>query len=325
MKILFISSGNKKGEISTIVYNQGESIRNENVEIDYYTINNRGLFGYIIHIFKLKRYLLGKSYNLLHSHYGLSGVVAILAKKSKQQLIVSLMGSDLYGNVNSTGNTTLKGKLLSKLNVISTSYANHIIVKSKSLAQIIPNKNVSIIPNGIDLDKYYDINKEEAQKMLGWDMTINHILFLADPDRPEKNYQFVNKLRNHFPLHDLEFHVLRDIPPNQVIYHYNAADVCLLVSYYEGSPNVIKEAMACNCPIISTDVGDVKELFDGIFGYYITTLNVWDLNEKISEALKYASIYKKTEGRNRIIELGLDDHNIAKNLLCVYERILNNG
>jgi len=99
----------------------------------------------------------------------------------------------------------------------------------------------------------------------------------------------------------------------------NAADLLLSTSLWEGSPNIIKEAMACNCPIVSTDVGDVKWLLDGVEGCFITTNDPNDIANKIRKAL---DIKGKTKGREKLISLGLDSKNIAKKIVSVYEEVM---
>jgi glycosyltransferase involved in cell wall biosynthesis len=89
-----------------------------------------------------------------------------------------------------------------------------------------------------------------------------------------------------------------------------------LTSIYEGSPNVIKEAMACNCPVVSTDVGDARSLLDNIEGSYISPDNSTDLANIIRKVLKQEG---HSDGRKRIFELGLDSDTIFEVLIKVYE------
>ena len=105
--------------------------------------------------------------------------------------------------------------------------------------------------------------------------------------------------------------------------YYNSADLLLLTSFHEGSPNVIKEAMACNCPIVSTDVGDVKRLFGEYTRcLYIHSFDPIDVAEKIKQASSSAKKHGQTNGRERIIELGLDSNTIAEKIIEVYNEVL---
>jgi teichuronic acid biosynthesis glycosyltransferase TuaC len=118
---------------------------------------------------------------------------------------------------------------------------------------------------------------------------------------------------------DIRLHSLKHVPHKEVVYYYNATDVCLLTSYHEGSPNVIKEAMACNRPIVTTNVGDVKWLFGDTGGCYVTGFQPEDVAEKITRALEFK---QKTNGHARILELGLDTAKIAERISGLYLEIL---
>jgi glycosyltransferase involved in cell wall biosynthesis len=103
----------------------------------------------------------------------------------------------------------------------------------------------------------------------------------------------------------------------------NASDVLILSSLHEGSPNVIKEAMACNCPIVTTNVGDVKWVLDNTDGCYISSFDPKEYVEKIKLALEFSEKNGRTKGRDRIIELGLDSVTIAKKIINVYQKVLS--
>lgn len=103
----------------------------------------------------------------------------------------------------------------------------------------------------------------------------------------------------------------------------NSSDFLLLTSFREGSPQVIKEAMACNCPIVSTDVGDIKWVIGNTEGCYLTTFDPKVVAEKLKMAIEFAQTKGRTNGRDRIIQLGLDAESVAKKVLEVYQKVLN--
>jgi len=87
----------------------------------------------------------------------------------------------------------------------------------------------------------------------------------------------------------------------------------------EGSPNVVKEAMACDLPIVSTAVGDVAELVGGVPGCYISESRPEDIAANLALALRFG---RRTRGRERLLRLGLDSHTIARRILAIYEEML---
>jgi len=98
----------------------------------------------------------------------------------------------------------------------------------------------------------------------------------------------------------------------------NAVDVLLLTSFTEGSPQIVKEAMACNCPIVSVEVGDVREVINNTKGCIITTYELKEVAEKLQQAISFAA---RTDGRSCIQEMGLDINTVAENILKVYEKV----
>lgn len=309
MKVLFISSGNSSLGISPIVKRQGESLIHQGIKVTFFKIKGRGIKGYLANIAPLKKLIKEFEPDIIHAHYSFSGMLASMAKT--KPIIVSLMGSD----VSSSG--TLKIVIQFFINFIW----NRTIVKSEVMKQRLRLNRVSIIPNGVNLDLFNSVNKNLSRKKLGWLDSSRYILFAANPKRPEKNFELANEaiqLLNQ----NIKLHTLNDVPPNEVPQWMNASDVVLLSSYREGSPNVIKEAMACNRPIVATNVGDIKWLLGNVPGHYLSSFDASDLAQKIQQALHFSEQNYQTKGRKRIMELGLDDESVAKRLIITYHETL---
>ena len=102
--------------------------------------------------------------------------------------------------------------------------------------------------------------------------------------------------------------------------YLNAASLLLLTSKWEGSPNIVKEAMACNIPVVSTKVGDIEYLFENTQGYYYTDSDADKLAEKINYVLNNDI---KPNGRQRIIDLKLDSESVANKLIQLYQEVLS--
>ncbi len=117
------------------------------------------------------------------------------------------------------------------------------------------------------------------------------------------------------------FKVEHSVSHSEIIRTIQNTDILLVTSRWEGSPNIVKEAMACNCPVVSTDVGDVRWLFGDEPGYFITSFEPDDVAEKLLLALKYSEVYGRTNGRQRIINLELDSNSIAKKIISLYQNV----
>ena len=309
MKILFVSSGNAKEGISPIIKNQGQSLIKQGFEVDFFTINGKGLLSYIQHIFILRDHIKGKNYDIIHAHYSFCSYVASFS--GARPLVVSLMGSDVIARQYPRIVMVFFYKL----------FWCQTIVKSLEMYQNLGLKKIEIIPNGVDTGIFETLDKINCQDKLGWDKEKTHILFASDPARPEKNFilfqRAIDLIVNDY---EIVLHFLKDIPQNDIPGYINASDVLVLTSLHEGSPNTIKEAMACNCPIVCTNVGDVKWIIGKTDGCYITSFEPENIAEKIKTAIAFGH---RTNGRDRIIELGLDSKTVAGKIIEVYKRVLS--
>ena len=157
----------------------------------------------------------------------------------------------------------------------------------------------------------------------GWVKDKKHILFAANPNRYEKNFELAQKAYDLIKNDNIDLHYLDNVNNEDIPIYYSAANIILLTSLWEGSPNVIKEAMTCNKPIVSTDVGDVKWLLGDEPGHFISNFKPEDISVKIKQALEFSKNYEKTKGRHRIVELGLDTETIAKKIIEVYTKAIS--
>ncbi|MGM0540542.1 MAG: glycosyltransferase family 4 protein [Thermodesulfobacteriota bacterium] len=310
LKALFVSSGNSKNGISPIVKNQGESLREAGVDVEYYPVHGKGLNGYLKNVLPLKRHNQKNTYDIIHAHYSLSALVATLA--GCRPMVVSLMGSDI------------RLGLLYQQAVKFSSYVRWkaLIVKSLDMKDNVRIQSARIIPNGINVELFKPLSRDASLNRLGWDKNKTHILFAANPAREVKNY---NLLERAWKLldnsHQVKIHVLENVPHQDIPIHMSASDLVVLTSLWEGSPNVVKEAMACNCPVVATDVGDISWLFGNEPGHFLCGFDPENVAHKLSLALEFADKHGRTRGRERILELGLDSESVAKRIVEVYEEV----
>jgi teichuronic acid biosynthesis glycosyltransferase TuaC len=311
MRILFISSGNK-GEISPITKNQGDSLMtfDSTIKIEYALIRGRGIWGYLKNTKSIRRVVKQFKPDLIHAHYSFSGILAVLAFV-KKPIITSLMGSDIR-----------LGKLHTQIiRFMAKFFWNKTIVKSEDMKKKINISDAYIIPNGVNTNIFSPISKNEAREKLNWPLNEKIILFAADSNRKEKNWKLAEEALKLMKL-EAEAKFLNNISFNEVVYYYNAADVILLTSLWEGSPNVIKEAMACNKPIVCTNVGDVKWLFSNTDGNYVTEFDHQDVSTKLTIAIDFSQNITYTQGRKRLFELGLDSESVAQRIIDLYYEII---
>jgi len=304
MKILIVCSGNA-GYISPFILEQAESLQKKGVTIDYFLIIGKGVFGYLKNYPALIKKIKLFQPDLIHAHYGFSGMLAVLQKKIP--VVTTFHGSD----INESGTNFFISKIVEKKSIYNIFVNKSLVVKIKS------KNKFEILSCGIDLDKIFPLNKEESRKKLGFDLSKKLILFSSSFDNKVKNYPLAKKAVDL--LKEINFIEMKGYSREEVNLLMNACDVLLVTSKNESGPLVVKEAMVCGCPIVTTDVGDVKTVIGNTQGCYITTYDPFDIAEKLKMALAFN---KKTNGKNRIIELKLDINIIADNIISIYNKIL---
>lgn len=303
-----MSSGNSRYGVVPFIKSQGESLKDIGLHLEYYLVIGKGIKGYLKNIKPLRNKIKSGKYDVIHSHYGLIGLISLLTF-TKNKKILSIMGSDISGIFDKNGKRKFKSYFEVFLTQIALVFSDHNIVKSKNLFKtILFKRKVSIVPNGVNFLKFKP-NSNEFVK--------NKILWLADPKKTVKNFKLLKKAIQFLPR-NVELICPFPIEHNEFPKYLNNSSVFVLTSFNEGSPNVIKESMACNIPIVSTDVGDVKNIIGNTEGCFISSFDPEDLANQITKALKFG---KRTEGRNNISHL--NSINIANKLKSIYLKTLN--
>jgi teichuronic acid biosynthesis glycosyltransferase TuaC len=323
MKVLIVCSGNTPNAEQfdlkihqVFIYEQVEMLKLLGIEFDYFFIHGKGLLGYIKNYPALIKKLKHFKPDLIHAHYGFSGLLACLQRKVK--VITTYHGSDI-NPFDKIGHSIVK-----RINIftyLSLRFSYHNIFASVELLQITNQpKKSSVISCGVDLENFYEMNKEECRLKFQFIPNKNYILFSSSFNNPIKNYDLAKEVIDM--LNDSVLIELKGYSRKEVALLMNACDVLLVTSKNESGPLVVKEAMACNCPIVSTDVGDVREIMENINGCYITNFDPIVIVEKLNLALSFSREIGHTTGRKRIIEMRLENAIVAKKVLNVYEKAI---
>lgn len=301
MRVLIVANHNK-GYFAPFIIEQVDALKGLGVEFDYFGIHGKGISGYLSNLTPLKKKIHEYQPDLIHAHYGLSGFLANLQRGVP--VITTYHGSDIHS----------KGMNI-KISKTTAYFSAYNIFVSKWLMDLSGFKGVEkcVIPCGVDTVTFYPMERETARKSLGWDVCGKYILFAGAFDNEIKNSVLAKAAVALVP--DARLIELRGYERSQVNILMNAANCLLMTSHREGSPVVIKEALACGTPIVSVDVGDVNRLVENIDGCYITSYNAKEISESLLKAL---SFHGKTTGRNCIIEKGLSNEEIAKQILEKY-------
>lgn len=305
MKVLLICSKNS-GKVVPFISEQADSLSSMGVSIDWFFIEQKGIIGYLRMIPKFLKKNKSSQPDVIHAHYGLCGLVANMQRKTP--VVTTYPGSDI--NTSYVRFFSILSMWLSRKNIFMgdrqlkkvEKWGNH-------------EKNL-IIPYGIDLGSFYAKSKEEARKILGFTNEQKIALFAGRFSREVKNaplaFSAVNLIKG-LELHELTGNYSRE----EMCTLMNAVDVSLMTSFSEGSPQFIKETLACGCPVVSVDVGDVKDVIAGVENCYIAERNPEDIAAKLEKVL---AKNERVEGSHIVDKYDLKK--IANELLAIYISVL---
>ncbi|MBF8964690.1 glycosyltransferase [Pontibacter sp. FD36] len=315
MKVLFVSSGNSKAfDIAPFIKVQGESLREKQIDIEYFKITGKGFSGYLSNVKLLKEQLKSNEFDVIHAHFTLSAWVVVLAMP-RVPVVLSLMGDDARGRVRKLVKNRVYINFFTFSTLLIQPFVKKIISKSPNLEKFVWQKKKSyLLPNGVDVQKFCP-TEQDFREELGLIKDKKYVLFLGNTQDPTKNFQLLNATREKLALHGIEIVSPYPIPHQQVFKYLNSVDVLVMCSLDEGSPNVVKEGMACNCKGVFTDVGDVRYLVNNTPGYAITDFDADDLTQKILEVMEMDTC----KGRQRLLDLKLDLPTVADKLKRIYQ------
>lgn len=302
MKILIVASHNK-GYYAPFINEQAAALKRRGCEIEFYGVTGKGIKGYLAALPELKKSIRSFKPDIIHAHYGLSGLLANMQRKVP--VVTTYHGSDI--NEKSVLPFSHIAMRLSRFNIF---------VSQRTLEIAKPKKNYVLLPCGVDLNELQLTTKSEARKRLGLTEGGKYVLFAGAFGNAVKNYPLAKSAMGLLPKAELI--ELEGYTREQVTLLMCAADAILMTSHTEGSPQVIKEAMACGCPVVSVDVGDVKELCGDIPGCFVCDRSA----KALADCLTAVFGYERTEGRARIIERGLTNELISEKLLKIYRSVI---
>ena len=341
MKILVIAS-DKGGHFVPFIEEQIAALEACGVLIIRYGVTGKGIIGYLRELSALRRVIRAERPDIIHAHYGLCGLLANLQRMAP--VVTTYHGSDI--NVPSILRISKIAMRLSAHNIFVSARSMAIAFRLSPFAFRL-KKRSTLLPCGVNLPKPWS----ELQTQWVDQLTLNqwaleklqadarNVLFAGAFDNAVKdpelafatiqasntaigNGQWAMESNSQSPIANrpIKLIELKGYNRNQVNALMYNCEALLMTSKSEGSPQVIKEAMACGCPIVSVDVGDVAERVSGVEGCYVVhTREPNDIAEALQKALAFEG---KTNGRDRILEMGLSNEQVAQRLIAIYEGIV---
>ncbi len=290
---------------------QIESLNKLGAENEVFFINSReeGKGAYLRSLWKLRRLLKQNSYDIIHCHHSFSGVIFLLSGRWFHTRRLLSYQSDPRNE---------GGRLLFRILHI---FFDRIILKSKPKGDKL--KRIVYLPNGVNTSFFVPMDKNQCRDKLGLDRSKRYILFMDSYNRRpckriDRYSRTLSILRLKYQYNDLEPLVLTNTARNLIPAYINASDLHLLTSDFEGSPNSIKECMACNIPVVSTPVGNVSDMLSDVDGSHVAkSFSPYELAELANRSLNAINI----NSRDTLAAKGLDIDAVALRLLDLYKVI----
>ena len=313
MKLLIVANYNK-GRFAPFVSEQAEALRKAGCEVVMFGMVGHGVWGYLKNLRPLRNTLRKENPDVIHAHYGLCGLLAGLQRQVP--VVTTYHGSDInHPQMRQISRWAMR---LSKWNLF---------VSQALIDRAHPQGHYSLLPCGVNLEEFPLTDKEEARQRLGLAVEKHYVLFASAFDNPVKNavlaqsaFQALEGVDQESPPYRTELLELSGRSREEVALLLRAVDCLLMTSHSEGSPQVIKEALACECPIVSVAVGDVAWVTHGVEGCYLTEATPKAVAEGIKKSLAFNG---RTTGRQRLASLGLTNDAIAHRLRETYKNLAN--
>jgi glycosyltransferase involved in cell wall biosynthesis len=219
---------------------------------------------------ELRRFLKNHAVGVVHAHYGLTGWVA--RAQTAAPVVVTFHGTDLLGSRRMRAGVKARAGRFEQLTsrILARVIALPNAVSPKMLS-LLPS-NATLIPAGIDEHIFRTQDKAEARDALRLSPDERIVLFVANPRHTGKQYWLAEAAVSELQAagSQASLRVVQGVPPVDVALWMAAADALLITSQSEGSPCVVREALACGLPVVSVDVGDVRSRLEAVPGCIIT-------------------------------------------------------
>jgi len=305
-------------ELGTYVRTQARALEDAGLDVEVLVLDgrNRKLI-YPKGIVQLRRRIAANPPDLVHAHYSYVGFVA------RTQLCIPVVltfhGDDILGTAGTDGQCSRRSKLIAAAGSALGEFVAAVIVQTEEMARRFRRTDVHVIPHEVDSELFHPLDRRSARAQLGLDPDRPYLLFAASPEIPGKNFRLAQRaleiVRHRRP--EVEMLVVHKEPQPRLALYMNASDVLVFPSWQEGSPNIVKQALACNLPLVATRVGDVAELIGGIAGYHIAPPDADAFATLILAELEQR---RRTNGRTAVAHL--TPARVASRLISAYEQTL---
>ena len=258
MRVLVVTNmypSPERPELGRFVADQVAALREiDGLEVELFAFRGGGPAAYARAARELRARFRGERFDVVHAHYGLTAWVAFALRGAPH--VVTFHGTDLRHP--RVGPLSRAAAALAALPAaVSASLAREGLRGAGS------RRRVAVLPCGVDLDRFRPADRRAARERLGLDPGGRYLLLPADPARPEKRADRARALAEATCATLLTYDGTH---PDDVPDHVNAANAVVVCSDREGFGLGTLEALACDVPVLATDVGIAPLALEGIPG-----------------------------------------------------------
>lgn len=306
----------------SFVKDEVDALRAGGLDVDVYFVNGRvSKLNYMEMPFGFWGRLYNRRYDIVHVHHSYCGFTAMLQRR------VPVVWTFHEGEISDDATTARRDAGTKKLAYSKrfkrfvAQKVNAVIIVADHFRGPLGRPDAITIPAGIDTDLFTPSDRGAAREALGLDAEKRYVLFPSTPARVEKRYDLaraaVGRCRDRYP--NIELIALDNVPHERVPMYMNASDLMLMTSAFEASPVTVREALACNVPVVSTAVGDVEDVLSGIDGCHVVdaAADAGTIADAVDKVLGSGA---RVDARERILEYSLP--NVAARVRSVYEDVI---
>ena len=319
MNILYITNmyPSKETPFDGVFIKEQVEFCHDKFDINYevFVIDRSGnkYLNYFKSIFKINSIISKGNFDLVHVHFGLAGMFLLLKSFIKTPVVVTFHGSDIISFKKKDG-------LMQKVSKMAASKAERIIILNDKMAALLKKFQDKLvkIPCGINTE-IFELERNNLNNK------VFLIGFPSDRKREVKNYPLFKNVVSNLVEEGLDIEIIEftNFSRKEMAYNLSRLDCLLMTSHSEGSPQIIKEAMVCQVPIVTTNVGDVAILLNGVENCAVVdSFDAHILAKKVYEISSLSPEERKTNGREKIRKLELDQETVCSNIYEVYESLV---
>ncbi len=327
MRVLVVTSmypTEQLPHLGAYVAEQVRSLRAAGVDADVLFINaRRTRLNYVLSLPHVVRKLRTKRYDIIHTHHTYTIPLVRMARaltRGRMPIVLTSHEGEAVGGTPPTWHPTSQIRHSIGVKRWMARGVDYMVFVSRQLSDAIgSNGSHDVIPCGVDLEKFKPMDQARCRAQLGLPAEALILFYPASPRARAKRFELVETaygiVRKRRP--NAQLLTGGGIPHAMMPVYYNAADVVLQSSFYEASPTVVKEALACERPVVSTDSGDTREIMAGVPYCFVCA----DDPEELAHYAIVCTGHRAIGGRERLIAKGLGLEQVAERLTRIYRTL----